>query len=89
MEKTLYQACKDFVNKVGAGNEFKTKEFTNEVGEYCTPTRWNLSNNNPYYRAHTYKTFFKKVRNHQSSKKRIMESKCTNSNRSYIDRFSI
>jgi len=60
MEKTLYQACKDFVNKVGAGNEFKTKEFTNEVGEYCTPTRWNLSNNNPYYRAHTYKTFFKK-----------------------------
>jgi len=59
MEKTLYQACKDFVNKVGEGNEFKTKEFTNEVGEYCTPTRWNLSNNNPYYRAHTYKTFFK------------------------------
>lgn len=59
MEKTLYQACKEFVNKVGAGNEFKTKEFTNEVGDYCTPTRWNLSNNNPYYRAHTYKTFFK------------------------------
>jgi hypothetical protein len=61
MKKTLYQACKDFVNEVGAGNEFKTKEFTNEVGEYCTPTRWNLSNNNPYYRAHTYKTFFKKA----------------------------
>jgi len=61
MKKTLYQACKDFVNEVGAGNEFKTKEFTNEVGEYCTPTRWNLSNNNPYYRAHTYKTFFRKA----------------------------
>tara|TARA_Y100000389_G_scaffold204532_1_gene257751 strand:+ start:2979 stop:3806 length:828 start_codon:yes stop_codon:yes gene_type:complete len=60
MKKTLYQACKDFVNEVGAGNEFKTEEFTNEVGEYCTPTSWNLSNNNPYYRAHTYKTFFKK-----------------------------
>lgn len=61
MKKTLYQACKNFVNKVGAGNEFKTKEFTNEVGEYCNPTRWNISNNNPYYRAHTYKTFFKKA----------------------------
>lgn len=57
----LYQAIKNFINSVGEGNEFTTKQLTDAVDPYVNKTRWNLSNNNPFYRVHSYKTMIKRV----------------------------
>lgn len=56
----LYQATKNFINRVGEGNEFTTKQFIDSVEPYVNVTRYNVMNNNPFYRAHSYKTMIKR-----------------------------
>jgi hypothetical protein len=57
----LYQAIKNFINSVGEGNEFTTKQLTDAVDPYVNKTRWNVLNNNPFYRVHSYKSMIKKA----------------------------
>jgi len=60
MKTTLITAVKNFINSVGEGHNFTTKQFTDAVEPYVNITRWNTANNNPFYRAHSYKTMIKK-----------------------------
>ena len=62
MEKTtLFSAVKDFINSVGAGNEFTSSQYIYEVGEFEQQTGWKRQNGSHSYRAHQYKGYLKRA----------------------------
>ena len=61
MKKSLFKRVTDYVNSVGAGNEFKVSSLISEVGPYVNITRHNSWNNNPYYRVRTYVSYLRRI----------------------------
>lgn len=61
MNKSLFKRVTDYINSVGAGNEFKVSSLIDEVGPYVNITRNNVWNGNPYYRVRTYVSYLRRV----------------------------
>ena len=57
----LFQSVKSFINNKKPGERFTTRELTNAMNGIEYFTRWKLSNKNPFYRTHTYKTYLKRL----------------------------
>ena len=61
MTKNLFQAVKTFINNVEVGETFTTKHLIEVVGDHETSTWWKQSNQNPFYRTHTYKSYLRQT----------------------------
>ena len=61
MKKNLFQAVKTYINGVEVGETFTTKHLIDMVGDHEVSTWWKQSNQNPYYRTHTYKSYLKRT----------------------------
>ena len=61
MKKNLFQAVKTYINGVEVGETFTTKHLIDVVGDHEVLTWWKQSNQNPYYRTHTYKSYLSRT----------------------------
>jgi hypothetical protein len=71
MKKNLFQAVKTYINGVEVGETFTTKHLIDMVGDHEVSTWWKQSNQNPYYRTHTYKSYLKRTGFISSSKRGV------------------
>jgi hypothetical protein len=53
---TQFQRLKNFINQVGEGNTFTTKQLQAAVGVHENGTPWKRFNNNPYYTTYLYRS---------------------------------
>jgi hypothetical protein len=61
MTKNLFQAVKTYINGVEVGETFTTKHLIDMVGDHEVSSFWKQSNQNPYYRTHTYKSYLRRT----------------------------
>jgi hypothetical protein len=61
MKKNLFQAVKTYINGVEVGETFTTKHLIDMVGDHEVSTGWKQSNQNPYYRTHSYKSYLRRT----------------------------
>jgi len=58
---SLFSIACSFINKVPVGKTFTSKKYISVVGKHEALTRWKISNSNPHYTSHQYKTELKKA----------------------------